>query len=644
MRLGKFEISLGGPRKGYNQLAQMIMREKTFGSTRADLKKGTPSQLKEYRSWVYSCVSLISDRVSTIPFKFYDVNTGEELTTRNRGFASYTKPFYKPNDMMTFRFIKQFCQIQLDLCGMAAVYLARNKLGQVWELWPLNMNDFEKVEISQPSGPMNPKVIYKFQIDGQEFKFGQEELCLLHYPDPTDPFLPMSPIRAQAYAIDIDNYVEVYERSFFKNSARVDMVLTTEEALDQVKADEIKARWKARYGGSFHDIAVLDSKLKPVPVNYTNKDFEFLALAGWSKEKVLSAFRVPEAKLGAGDSINRSGGVQVDINFNRESIHPRLTLWDEELSKEVLSSFNQGNVVIRHDDPIPRDRQIELQEVKAFGGGMPVMTPNEIRERWFNLPKVANDPEGRADILWVPSKWRPIDEEDSETQGGTDGDMDANDPTRHDGDQPHENPDGSDDRDDLPTEGRMYAFETLEADFRDGWVDHIRKALNSEESTRDTAPVLFRKAVDELIDLTTRLCMTSFANDLAPEYKNTEWPEVIATIATREFEQIIANTKCDEDWDSWCSKYFDINPRISKIINSLIRGTINYSKCLHASRAGIQMHWKVNGNECGHRGRVKQTIEDDALVFKIGESTINFPGETLNFACDCTIVPVVNSD
>jgi HK97 family phage portal protein len=382
MRIGPLKISWYG--KTWAQLTSILNREKG-GVDAVALKTQPKLQLESYRSWVYSCVSLISDRISTIPFYFYNKDTEEELKTSNKGYMVFTKPFREPNELMSFRFIKNFCQIQLDLCGMACIYKAKNRLGQVWELWPLNMNDFIKVDVSD--SVMNPTVKYQFKSGNGYIDFDISELVILRYPHPSDMWSGMSPIQSQAYATDIDSYIEVYERDFFKNSARIDFALTTDVALDQPKADEIKSRWLEKYRGRFHDVAVLDSGLKPVPLKYTNRDFEFLHLAGWSKEKVLGSYKVPANKLGSTES-NRAGSVYTEISFNRESIQPRLTLWDEELTMSILSSFDK-RIKIMHENPIPRDRLIELQEAKAYVG-VPTLTPNEFRNWFHKLPPVAN--------------------------------------------------------------------------------------------------------------------------------------------------------------------------------------------------------------------------------------------------------------
>ena len=69
------------------------------------------------------------------------------------------------------------------------------------------------------------------------------QLICLTYVHPLNPYIGASPIQSQAYAQDIDSYIEVYERDFFKNSARIDFALTTDEKIDQMKADELKERW-----------------------------------------------------------------------------------------------------------------------------------------------------------------------------------------------------------------------------------------------------------------------------------------------------------------------------------------------------------------------------------------------------------------
>jgi HK97 family phage portal protein len=616
-------------KKSYTDLVTMMNRE--AGGSISNLKVNKQKQLAEYRSWVYSCVSLISDRVSTVPFRFYNKKTGAEITQTNKNFKIFTKPFFHPNDLMSFRFIKAFCQIQLDLCGMTCIYKAKNKLGQTWELWPLNMNDFRGINVDH-SNFLRPRVNFTFVINNKEFTFDLSELICIYYPHPTQLWEAQSPIQAHAYAVDIDSYVEVYERDFFKNSARVDMVLTTEAQLDQEKADELKARWKSKFSGNFHDIAILDSGLKPEPLKFTNKDFEFLNLANWSKDKILSAYRVPPAKLG-GTGNNRAESVTADISFNRESVQPRLTIWDEELTKEILFPYNE-NYEVRHENPVPRDRDLEVKEAKAYVG-VPVNTINEFRKDWLYL-----DPVPGGDIILIPQGFIPLDKLgkyiDNQIQMSRPNQ--GENPNRHDDDEPHTNPtDGTDDRDDNPTDGRsLNLLNTIkiETSSRVLWNKYLLELLkntNKDNLKLDTYELISSSLIPATIS-----AVLEYFGSKSIEIDFSDWIIPISEKASEHYyESLFKYPKNSENWNKFVEEQFNCYPRIAKITNSLLKACINYSKWLIMTNNQQEMVWQVNSNECGHRGRLIKNKSFDS--FGVGNTPIRFPGEFLNFYCDCTI-------
>ena len=638
MKIGPVEITFG--KKSYNELVTMMRREQSGGLVH--LKTQPKLQLQEYKSWVSSCVSLISDRISSLPYSFFNKNTGEELTTKNKGFQIFTKPFRNPNDLMSFRFIKSFCQMQLDMCGMSFIYMAKNKLGQVWELWPLNMNDFIKCDVSDDV--MNPTVKYSFKSGGGTIDFDISQLIILNYVHPLNPYIGASPIQSQAYAQDIDSYIEVYERDFFKNSARIDFDLATDEKIDQVKADELKERWKEKYQGSYHDVAVLDSGLKPVPLQYANRDFEFLNLAKWTMDKVFAAYRVPKSKLGFGDN-GRAGDVQSDISFNRESIQPRLTLWDEEITKEVMPTFNE-NIEFRHQNPIPRDRLIEVQEGRIHVG-TPTLTINEFREKTHKLKVV----DGGERIL-IPKDMVPLDRLDeiidaqleAQAAAAIETPTDPEDDDRDDEPDSHVNPDGSDDRDDNPTDGR--SIDLLDNSHFKTLCDAIRETINDFINDNVSLDIKDETQLGKNLKVIFADIITGMVNHMLDYfgektiYKDIDlidWMAPISDKVVTEYKNtLIKNSKWnEEDWKVYFDNQMNSNPRLSKITNSLSRACINYAKWLIFRERKDKMLWVVNSNECGHKGKLKEITSEDH--FQIGNMKLRFPNEVLNFSCDCTI-------
>jgi len=640
MRLGPIEINFkpSNKKKSYEQLSAIIRREKGEGAV--NLKQQPHIQLLEYKSWAYSCVSLISDRISTLPYSFYRKSTGEELTKKSKGYSAYTKPFFIPNPLMSFRFVKAWCQIQLDLCGMTALWKGYNKLGQVWEIWPLNMNDFIKVEVS--GDIVNPSVKYWFKTGNSNFvKFDISELIFINYIHPINPYLGASPIQAQAYAQDIDSYIEVYERDFFKNSARIDFALTTDEALDQEKADEIKERWKSKYQGTFHDVAVLDTGLKPVPLQYANRDFEFLNLAQWTREKVLSAYRVPKSKLGFAEG-GRAGNVQDDISFNRESVQPRLSMWDEELTEGILSTFS-NDIEFKHQNPIPRDRLIEVQEGRIHVG-TPTLTINEFREKIHKLENVIG-----GERILIPKDMIPLDRLDEiidaqlEAQTtAAETPTDPEDDDRDDEPDSHVNPDGSDDRDDNPTDDRSLSngqFKFLCDEVRQivyGYIEENLSKSTVESIDKDLKIVFSDITVGMVVHMLEYLGEKTILNDNPVDTK--DWIAPMVDKVVDEYKNtLLKNPKWkDENWNDYLKDQLASNPRLSKITNSLSRACINYAKWLIFREKKVKMNWVINSNECGHKGKLKNNMSEDN--FQIGNMRLRFPNEILNFSCDCTIV------
>ena len=623
--------------KTWAELNSIISREN--GSRIENLRTNPKSQIEAYRSWVYSCVSLISDRISVLPFGFYNKITKQELNSRNRNFSVFTKPFYNPNPLMSFRFIKSWCQIQLDLCGMTCIYKGVNVFGQVWEIWPLNMNDFVKAEVGGTI--QNPSVKYIFSNgSGRWIDYDINELIVLNYPHPTNPWIGMSPIQAQAYASDTDTYIEVYERDFFKKGARIDMALVTDTQLNAEKADEIKSRWLSKFQGKFHEVAVLDQGLKPVPVKFTNRDFEFLQLANWTKEKILGAYKVPANKLGSTES-NRAGSVYTDISFNRESIHPRTNLWDEELTMGVCSTFDD-RLCIQHQNPIPRDRQLEVQESKAYVG-IPTLTINEFRKKVHKL----EDVEG-GDVIVVPEGHILLSDlekysKSKLTQLENSGKPNEDDRDRED-EESHVNPDGTDDRDDNPTDGRsvqsineksLDSFHTHFVKFRPIWFSMVFDALKGVEKA------VFKKRMNgvllECMVKTVGVLLDYYGyKSLNGDFNGNEWISGITEQASKEFMDTLVNLENGNAWKTMFESNYKSNARISKILNALLRSSINYSKWLVLNAGNKTIKWVVNGNECGHAGRLEK-MECYGEDFKVGNTLIQFPGCKLNFLCDCTI-------
>ena len=369
-------------KKSWDQLLATLRGESavlTFGpnlgpASSSDLGN-TSRQLAAYIGWVYAAVNAITNRVASVPMRLYRAGTDEEIETH-----PLIDLLTRPNPFMVGQFFQVLIQTHLDLTGMAFIHVVANGLGQPAELWPLDPASLIRIE----SGATNEDWISAFVFrasDGGETTYSPDEVLYLRYPHPTALLYGASPIQAAAYAYDIDKAIRVYQRNFFQNSARPDVVLYSDQSLGWDYAERIKSQWKQKHQGvdRAFEPAVLGKGLKAQILTVSAKDAQFMELAGWTKDNILAAYNVPEGKLGLVKDVNRANALGIDITFNSECIKPRLDLWDATLNAFLVPRFG-GDLVIKHDNPIPRDIEFEhRRQVERLDRG--VISINEARAK-----------------------------------------------------------------------------------------------------------------------------------------------------------------------------------------------------------------------------------------------------------------------
>jgi len=311
-RIIKLSCKVFGVEKSWAELQQIIDRG-VYGSSGE--KKSATKQFEAVRGWCYCAINIINRGLINVGFKLYDKNTGKEIGKKSPAYRTLMPLLTRPNKFMTMRDLKSWYQLQLDSTGKAFFRIFKNRNGEIKSIFPLNVKDFKQYLL----GKTTEDYIKGFLFEDPIGAIPYDEVVYFNYPDPENPIKGLSPIQAQARIIDIDEKIEKYERDFFENNARIDVALTTDETMEKEEAEGILAAWKQKYQGEgkAHSPAVLYGGLKVTPISFSNKDFEFLALAKWSKDKILSTFGVPEAKLGLIGDINRCVDEKTEILTKR---------------------------------------------------------------------------------------------------------------------------------------------------------------------------------------------------------------------------------------------------------------------------------------------------------------------------------------
>ncbi len=337
--------------------------------------------LSSYVGWVFSCVKARARDVSRIELKLYRVinrATGEVEEVMEHDILSLLRTV---NPFLTFRKLIEHTQAYKDLTGEAFWWLnragqdGRGMITQIWLLRPDYMN-VKTTEDGFISG-------YEYKVPGkQPIQFGVDEVIHHKEFNPANPYRGMGVVRAAAVTIDAEGYAEEYNKKFFRNSAVPEIVLSTEKNLTDHQIKRMHAEWSNKYGGTqnAHRTAILEGGLDVKPFSISQKDMEFLAGMGFSRDKILGLFEVPKSRLGMTEGVTVSNAEATIGIYLKYLIKPLMEGIRDDLNEFMLPLFKgTEDMFFEITDPVPQDVNAEMLRLQAeFAMG--AVTPNEVRE------------------------------------------------------------------------------------------------------------------------------------------------------------------------------------------------------------------------------------------------------------------------
>ncbi len=271
-----------------------------------------------------------------------------------------------PNpDMVRSNFWHLLC-VHLLLNGSVGIYKARRDVfGNPLELhvlpttWTGNLKPL----------PGNGKTViggYKLiDLDIQE-DFDKEEVIWPHFPSLRNPYEGMSPVKANLYGFDIDQYLLQQTSAFYKNSAMYSNVLSTDQVLTQPVYDDVKKQVQAYQGAkNSGQMFVTHGGMKFInPLQSTARDSMIVEIDKMTRERLLAGEDVSEGKLGLTSTQNRSNLQTVNENFFNEAIRPTALMLTEYLDKHLVSNYDK-RLSFEFGYPSFEDRAANLAEKMA---------------------------------------------------------------------------------------------------------------------------------------------------------------------------------------------------------------------------------------------------------------------------------------
>jgi len=363
----------------------------------------TKAYLESANSWVYACSYAIADEIAKIKIRLYKRES--ELESKEVNKHPILDLVYGVNPFTTKFDHFWLTQLYLELAGEAPWLVSRGENGKPNALFLLRP---DKLKINY-----DEKTIiggYTYELGGGEtMSIKREDIIFIKYPDPVKQFRGRGTLAAAKETYAIDRYSEQWNLTFFKNQARPDAILTTEQRLTQEQLERLRKDWEKKYQGreKHGQMAILGGGLKYNILQLSQKDMEFLDQQRFSRDKILAIFRVPKPIVSVTEDVNRSNADVAAYTFARWTISPKMTRIVEFLNEFLIPMFDDtGDLYFDFDDPVPENLDLKIKEYKAALGPSGWLTINEVRA-YENLPPV----EG-GDALYRPMTELPVAGED----------------------------------------------------------------------------------------------------------------------------------------------------------------------------------------------------------------------------------------
>ena len=328
-------------------------------AARLDIGPGSPTgwwrdspaeQVRQFQSWVYAAVTCVAQEVAQQTPLLTDAAGGAghgrvALPTAH----PLARLLARPNPWTTPWELWYLTAVYLELTGNCFWYAAPGD-SELWVVpthWVTVLPDAREFVRGYEVRSGGPRA---------EF-FSPEEVIHLKYPNPGDPHWGLSPLQANALAVDANAEMLATRQQLFRSGARPGVALQTDQQLSDQTIARLEERLTDKFAGraNWHRPLVLEQGLKASPWTLTPAELDFPESARLTRDEILALFRVPAAVTGLSDHYGLGSGPWEGARamFCEGTVQPKLALIAQTLTRDLAGRFGPG-VRVEFADCSPR--------------------------------------------------------------------------------------------------------------------------------------------------------------------------------------------------------------------------------------------------------------------------------------------------
>lgn len=326
--------------------------------------------------WVYLAVNRIAEAAALVPMRVFRLDGEKRMEVERHPLE---KLLDAPNPYLSrFELFEQTIGL-LELTGNAYWFLAGNRQGIPAEIWSLAPD-----RVTVVPDPVNYVKGYLYEIDGQRIPLAPEEVIHFKRWHPANDYYGLSALEAAHLAISSDRAMALWNQNTFGMDNGVPAgIVTIKDFVSDTDFERIKREWRQSYGGPQRRTAFLrGGGIQWQNIGLSHHELDFLKGRQAHRDEILAIFGLPVGLIS--ENATEANATVAERQFIERTLFPKLVRIAQKITQELLPFWGDGYVA-EFDDIRPTDTQARLDDIRA---AYPVLSINEIRARFYNLPAV----------------------------------------------------------------------------------------------------------------------------------------------------------------------------------------------------------------------------------------------------------------
>lgn len=223
----------------------------------------------------YRGIAIKAGTLAGLPFKVYEHGTRKPVRS--------STVFDNPNPRQTPFEFWQTTYANATAWGNGYGFKIRDGMDIVREVWPIHPSRVAPFEVTPSASNPAGKVFDVLFPDGTQARFTPRDIFHLPYLS-LDGVSGIRPIELFRQSLGTAIAADQAAAKFFGNGSMISGILSTDQPLDEAKANALKRRWKAKLAGPQRagEVAVLDSGTTFQAIAIPPGDAQLLESRKWS--------------------------------------------------------------------------------------------------------------------------------------------------------------------------------------------------------------------------------------------------------------------------------------------------------------------------------------------------------------------------